>query len=577
MKPLVSIDVFDTAIFREVYKPDDIFRVVENEVKGNFKEIRIEAQNEARKKSIFYTLTDIYKYIPKKFSPKEELKAEYTGCRANPYILNMYNNQEADYIFISDMYLPSNVIAKMLEKCGYRNPQVFVSCEEKSLKGDGSLFRKVEEILGRRISKHVGDNYWADIIGAQRAHIEGQEYVGPPIYSKETVTPELINPKLRMLLINEEWSNTPIEERVGYQFAPLVYSFTKEVLDNARSDQTVFFNARDSFILYIVARWILKTDKKIKYCRFSRKSTHLPNLDFNHHLDHPNNAISLQFFKTLRVQTLNDLLKSYELDKSRDYSEIYKEIGVNGDTRIDFNPRRFQILEKFLKYIEPQIYKKSIRERKNFFKYLSNLGMKDNDIFVDLGHFGSMQSIIKRISGITLIGRYVHTFSKTREFNGVKLEKTSYLPKGFLELYTGIAELIFSEARGTVTNYTDNGVPITSPDSAIRKRITRGILRGIIKGVRDIIDKKIEVPYKDCITILTRFFARPTLEEALFGNRKLFENGSFEHNESITWFDEELIRKGKLKECYSRSYWKSAFKVILEHSKDFKSLRGIIK
>jgi predicted HAD superfamily hydrolase len=58
------------------------------------------------------------------FNPKEEIKAEYVNCKANPYILEMYNKGEADYIFISDMYLPSTVIKSMLEKCGYKDPKV---------------------------------------------------------------------------------------------------------------------------------------------------------------------------------------------------------------------------------------------------------------------------------------------------------------------------------------------------------------------------------------------------------------------------------------------------------------------
>ena len=37
LKPLISLDVFDTAIFRKVFNPTDIFSVVEDKVIIKFK------------------------------------------------------------------------------------------------------------------------------------------------------------------------------------------------------------------------------------------------------------------------------------------------------------------------------------------------------------------------------------------------------------------------------------------------------------------------------------------------------------------------------------------------------------
>ena len=92
MKPLISLDVFDTAIFRKVLYPTDIFNLVEDEVGRNFKVQRIDAQNKCRKINIHYTLLDIYKNLPT-FNPKDEIKAEYVNCEANSYILNLqYRN-----------------------------------------------------------------------------------------------------------------------------------------------------------------------------------------------------------------------------------------------------------------------------------------------------------------------------------------------------------------------------------------------------------------------------------------------------------------------------------------------------
>ena len=64
MRPLVSLDVFDTAIFRKVIHPENIFDLIEEDVGRNFKSKRIEAQNKARLKDIYYTISDIYKFLP---------------------------------------------------------------------------------------------------------------------------------------------------------------------------------------------------------------------------------------------------------------------------------------------------------------------------------------------------------------------------------------------------------------------------------------------------------------------------------------------------------------------------------
>ena len=120
LKPLVSLDVFDTALFRKVFKPTDIFNLIEENVGNNFKAQRLLAQDKARKKNVYYDIVDIYRQLPFSLSPKAEIKEEILNCKANPYILDLYNKQEADYVFISDMYLPSKVIVEILEVCGYK-------------------------------------------------------------------------------------------------------------------------------------------------------------------------------------------------------------------------------------------------------------------------------------------------------------------------------------------------------------------------------------------------------------------------------------------------------------------------
>lgn len=579
MKPLVSLDVFDTAIFRKVFYPTDIFNVVEDKVGNNFKVLRVEAQRAAAKKNPFYNIIDIYKEMKFPFSPKEEIKAEYENCVVNPYVLDMYNKGEADYIFISDMYLPATVIKSMLEKCGYKDPKVYVSCELKAMKADGRLFKKVEDTLQREIIKHIGDNYNADILGAKRAGIKEVEYIGPPIYNKKVITPLLANVKLRKILIDKELSNASIEEKIGYQFAPMVLSFTQSILREATDKDTIFFNARDCFVMYIIARWLIKTKKKIKYCRFSRKSCAMVDILPNYAINNTNNRAALTNFKMSRIVSLRDFLKLHNFNESRDYSPILNKYGIRMDSDIEFHPKRVSLIEDVLILLKDDLQKKVIEEKENFLKYIGIIQMKDNDIFVDIGYKGTMQGIITRVANKKLRGRYLDIYGSTiGRYYGVLFEKKSFFPPDFFAPYGGgVIEYVLTEPKGTVVGYDKEGKPVLLKDTKIRKDISRKLIRGVLDGCKDLLKEGVEASVNDCLKILKRYLDEPTMEEAVFGNQPLFENGSHDRNESLTWFDKKRIREGKLVDCYRRSYWKAAFKLLLQNDPELQFLTGELK
>ena len=290
-------------------------------------------------------------------------------------------------------------------------------------------------------------------------------------------------------------------------------------------------------------------------------------------MNHPNNSASLYFLKIQRVQTLRDLIQTFKLSEEADYSKILSDFHITLDTNIEFHANKRYLIEKTFIASQNEFYNNIRKEKKNFFKYLSRLGIKDGDYFVDLGYAGTIQGIIKRIAGIDLKGRYINTFESTGNFQGVTFEKKSFLPVGFLKPYGGAAvEIVFSEAKGTVMKYSSEGVPVLSKDHKYRKEITKAILKGVIKGVKDLIREDIEVSVSDCVLILKRYYEQPTMEEANFANQNIFENGSYDNNESVVWFNKEWIKKGKLKECFNRSYWKAAFRKLLENDEDYKYL-----
>ena len=170
---VITFDVFDTLIIRDVKKPTEVFRICY----GFFgRYIRVLSEIIARKlsKTGEVNIKDIQKYCP--FSLEKELYVEYDVCRLNPEIFDLYKkliNAEKKIYAISDMYLDSITISNILKNNGYDIP-VIVSSEEGKSKKTGDLFRAFldkynysnDEVL------HIGDNYDSDVAGANKAGIK---------------------------------------------------------------------------------------------------------------------------------------------------------------------------------------------------------------------------------------------------------------------------------------------------------------------------------------------------------------------------------------------------------------------
>lgn len=262
-----SIDIFDTAIFRDVYEPKDIFYLVEKQLGNCYAEKRILAEKLARQEKGCYNYNDIFQHLTDFKNHKDvELQVELDHCYANPHILKMYNKNPNNYVFISDMYLPSHFLRQLLMLNGYINPRVFVSCEMKAHKGDGTLFKEVIKRVGP-IEKHYGDNYICDVVKAKENGIE-------PVF-----LPSLQNRKLNLPIIKNGMLKKYLAlgmqrsaiERLALWFTPIIFNFTKWVLDNRKEGQKLFFLSRDMYLPYLIARDYFEAED-IYYLYASRRS-----------------------------------------------------------------------------------------------------------------------------------------------------------------------------------------------------------------------------------------------------------------------------------------------------------------
>ena len=185
--PYVSFDVFDTLLERKCLIPQKLFFNVGDKVLNRgkaFLKIRQEAEEKAYQQyGSGANLDNIYKNILQYDDSvidelkKEEIKQELENSQARGNIQDIYNyaiSKNKGIYIISDMYLPEEIILKMLNINGESGfTRVYVANVYAVDKRSGKLFKKVMEDQGFSENEiiHVGDSVKADILGSKKAGI----------------------------------------------------------------------------------------------------------------------------------------------------------------------------------------------------------------------------------------------------------------------------------------------------------------------------------------------------------------------------------------------------------------------
>ncbi len=191
----ISFDIFDTLVQRPFYRPTDLFWLLDQEFKKrtdtniNFYEIRVQGEKLARSyygviapKDKDITLDEIYDYIGEFYGLDGELcrqlKEEERRLEVEYSVPRIWAKQIFEFtiavgkpvILISDMYLDTDTVEKILERNGYQGyEKLFLSSKERCLKSDGSLFDRVVKELDVAPGEilHIGDNWNSDKLIAQ--------------------------------------------------------------------------------------------------------------------------------------------------------------------------------------------------------------------------------------------------------------------------------------------------------------------------------------------------------------------------------------------------------------------------
>ena len=199
---VVSFDMFDTLIVRPFLQPLDMFKLLNkvfyeyfDSIKAiDFANIRVKSEIELRKVKLKedineITFDQIYDYISKRYNldrkklekiKQKEVEMELQFCyRRNSgyelYSLAKHLNKKV--VLTSDIYLPQDLLIKILKKNGYEFDAYYVSSETFKTKAYGEVFDYLKEKEKTDKILHIGDNYISDYTNAKEHGIEAARLI----------------------------------------------------------------------------------------------------------------------------------------------------------------------------------------------------------------------------------------------------------------------------------------------------------------------------------------------------------------------------------------------------------------
>lgn len=509
---IVSFDIFDTLLKRDVFYPTDIFHLVEQEYnqkynkKIDFFSVRKKAEKELRKKSLFpeVTLEEIYSEIRLQDDEKNKLKqleleTESALLHSNYQIKEIFDYclREGKIIYlVSDMYLPKDFLEKVLLREGFSGyKSLYISCEYRENKKTGRLFStlcKNEDINPKDII-HIGDSIYADyigplIVGIKAIHIERR--IVNVLYSSVPFNKSILNKRCLYSFINNRLPDCLSRgQRLGYEIlGPIIYSYCKWIHEISSQNPSfkLWFAARDMYLFSIAYKLLYGETTDCDYVYISRRS-----------------------LRPILTQSLGDITSSGNVFARGKYTlkQIIEYMGYtledvdnnqNLDLKKKYDVRRLSEYDEIVRALNSiRIEKKESSIAKIGLEYLKENGLFDKNIYlVDVGWHGTIQYILEKVQKLTnknlvLKGLYIGCLDGTNKKIGKENynfflfdEHTpSYFKKGII-----LFELLILAPHGTTLGYykddNENIIPILCESEIIPDIIT-DIQKGAIQFIKD--------------------------------------------------------------------------------------------
>ncbi len=427
--PVISCDVFDTALQRDLARPGDVLLAVGARARAAglidcapeaFRILREAAEGETRRAAHKaghdeVRIDEIYAYLAACGAVSDaeaaaalEFAAERAVCRAVPEIRAALASRAPGQrlIFLSDSTLPGTWLATLLADNGYDGVyDVVSSADTRYNKHSGRLFAWLLEHLGcaARDILHLGDNPISDVARA-RAHGLATYHrpaamLGP---EKEAVAAQhtavrLMHSRRR---VRRDAAPSGMEKPLAHYASALMLGFALFALAEARRRgiRRLYFTARDGYLPLAIARRIVAKrgdPVELHYLEVSRGAIILPGLG-----EDPD-TLAEMLSHTASGAPLANLLDPLGITADTT-AQCLRELGLD-PMAVNETARFGQDVARRLLVADPTLIASALAVRREAaLGYLASEGFlaPGPRMIVDVGWRGSIQRHLARLTGL---------------------------------------------------------------------------------------------------------------------------------------------------------------------------------
>ncbi|MBU5477598.1 hypothetical protein KQI69_00065 [Eubacterium sp. MSJ-13] len=537
---IISFDIFDTLLLRNVANPRDVFEQVWEQAddikltdisKKEFMKLRMEMERRARNKKKEFNrevvLSEIYAEFPKfivsdiEKLERLEVETEKRVCYRNDFmweIAKKLSEKGKRLVLLSDMYLKKKDIVDILEVNGIDTSifeHIIISCEERCSKQNGKLFDVLFSRLGDVDKKnivHVGDNKNADYTQPLSAGISAVHYDAIPdklnsIYDYEKIRHDI--PQKKILSLRKVVSYHGMQkysddlERQAYEIGssivgPFLTTYISYVCDRLEKSEIkrIYPFMREGYILgKLLEKEAASRDMEldVRPIYISRKVTYIPSIKKidREEIENMIGARNLTVSESLRLMGLepesieHEILEKYGDLRWKDSHTISYSDTTLKEHLINVFLQKENI-EKMEKYVSDQ--------RKLLVAYLKQeIGDMENIATIDIGFFGRIQMWMeqalkienipykmKHFLAIGLTGDKIYDGMDFEGYYSTFAENTDLVST--IHRTTDILEKFISVTEGSTIGYeikNDRIVPVKSV-SVNNEKVTRASFEGTL-------------------------------------------------------------------------------------------------
>lgn len=453
---VISFDMFDTLVVRDLANPNDLFDImgpkVEQITRGkirstDFRKIREEARGMVTSPPCGeeVSLAKRYGAIAKRahLSPLQmneimdyEVDLETSLLRARPFVKRIYeyaSSMRKRCIVVSDTFFSGEILGKILRSSGYMDFEfVWSSTDTGLLKHTGHIYPLVIKRLNIEPAKilHIGDSVHSDIEMAKRHGISTLHLPRPvDAFNAKTglgkafrfansrtssVITGLVSNKLmdNPLCFNYPSHSGGDRYLFGYSMiAPILYGFVAWILKKLATETVdkIYFLARDGGIVktcYDILSKDLDNAPKSEYLYVSRRALSVPTIRTESDIE----EIATINFSPISIR--NILKNRFGLQSPKITRQQLRLYGFESLAQEISSSRDGNKFVQLCCGIKDQIYLQAKLERDSMIGYLHSKGLDGSakSFVVDIGHNGTLQ---RRLSVLletdNIIGLYFVT------------------------------------------------------------------------------------------------------------------------------------------------------------------------